>query len=58
MFPRLRGLTGALKRKWGGLWQIRVEGLGLDLVVEPRSWTLKFSPKHEGVRSLRIKLIL
>lgn len=58
MFPMLRGLTGAPQEKVGGLWQIRVEGLGLDLVVEPPSWTLKFSPKHGGARSRRIKLIL
>lgn len=66
MFPRLRMLTGDPQEKMGGLggglWQIRVECLGLNLVVEPGPWTLKFlprlRPKHEGVRWCRIKPIL
>lgn len=56
--PQAQRVHRSPQEKVGGLWQIRVEGLGLDLVVEPPSWTLTFSPKHEGVRSRRIKLIL
>lgn len=50
-------LTGSPQEKGVGLWQIRVEGLGLDLVVLDTQIP-RFSPKHEGVRRCRIKLIL